>query len=478
MRRSSCLIVFCMICCVGLFAQHQSTQSNCLDEDFLSALYYAQAGDTLFCTGERINGANAEGEEAAIFYRFCIRDHRNTPYYAIANKREDRLALRYYDTLTHKAFAVENYQTFSPDTVLKSGNQFFLASDGKTVRIHQTWADNCLKEATVVDKHGKKLAKYKFYYAEDEDLPRIKAMVTFYPSGTVKLRTKYEEDIKTITAFSKNGKEAGYKPSSKAEKVLSNYFKDNFHPLIISNYAVGIDYFTLTLDCYCDIDETGKMRINSITPPQLSWDYESDDEYQSKSSFRFITRRFYKPYFDEFWRELSERTFSCDAASINGKGVSSKVPVHIVCYFQPILSKPEPKESADSLSSDSTMEDEGEIVYMLAEHMPFFPGGKPMLFKFLEENLHYPAYALEHHLQGRVICQFIVEIDGSLSHFEVIRSGGDESLDNEAMRVIQSMPGWVPGEQQGENVRVRYTMPVTFRLPGNEKPAETQHHNP
>lgn len=439
-----------------------------------SPLYYAQTGDTLFCTGERINGANAEGEEAVTFYRFCMRNHRNTPYYAIANKRDkDHLTLRYCDIQTHKAFAVENYQTDSPDKILKTGNQFILADDGKTVRIHQTWENNFLKEALVVDKSGKKLARYKFYYAEDESLPRIKAMVTFYPSGTVKLRTKYEEDIKTITAFSKNGKEANFKTASKVEKALTNYFKDNFHPLIISNYAVGIDQFTLTLDCYCDIEESGDMRINTITPPQLSWEYESDDEYQSEASFRFITRRFYKPYFDEFWHELSEQTFPCDAASINGKGVASKLPVHIVCKFQPTLSKPGQIESPDSLSTDSNnVAIQEDVVYMMAEHMPFYPGGKPMLFKFLEENLHYPAYALEHRLQGRVICQFIVETDGSLSNLEVIRSAGDASLDNEAIRVIQSMPGWVPGEQQGANVRVRYTMPVSFRLPGFESQQE------
>ena len=94
-------------------------------------------------------------------------------------------------------------------------------------------------------------------------------------------------------------------------------------------------------------------------------------------------------------------------------------------------------------------EEEGDIVYTVVEKMPEFPGGQQALFKYLNENVMYPEIARENGIQGRVICQFVVNKDGSISDIEVVRSGGDPSLDKEAIRVIKSMPKWKPGMQKG-----------------------------
>ena len=109
-------------------------------------------------------------------------------------------------------------------------------------------------------------------------------------------------------------------------------------------------------------------------------------------------------------------------------------------------------------------EEEEEVVFVIVESMPEFPGGQQALFKYLSENVKYPVIAQENGIQGRVICQFVVNKDGSIVDVEVVRSGGDPSLDKEAIRVIKSMPKWKPGKQRGKPVRVKYTVPVNFKL--------------
>ncbi|MEE0923316.1 MAG: energy transducer TonB [Paludibacteraceae bacterium] len=109
-------------------------------------------------------------------------------------------------------------------------------------------------------------------------------------------------------------------------------------------------------------------------------------------------------------------------------------------------------------------EEEEEVIFVVVETMPEFPDGQQALFKFLSENVKYPVIAQENGIQGRVICQFVVNKDGSIVDVEVVRSGGDPSLDKEAVRVIKSMPKWKPGKQRGKAVRVKYTVPVNFKL--------------
>ncbi|GAB1417074.1 energy transducer TonB [Paludibacter sp.] len=111
----------------------------------------------------------------------------------------------------------------------------------------------------------------------------------------------------------------------------------------------------------------------------------------------------------------------------------------------------------------TVVEEETEVVFMVVETMPSFPGGDAALFKYLSDNIKYPVIAQESGIQGRVICQFVVNRDGSIVDIEVVRSV-DRSLDAEAVRVIQSMPKWTPGKQRGKSVRVKYTLPVNFRL--------------
>ena len=100
------------------------------------------------------------------------------------------------------------------------------------------------------------------------------------------------------------------------------------------------------------------------------------------------------------------------------------------------------------------------------EHHPTFPGGVLALIKFLSENVKYPEQAKKDSIQGRVACKFVVGEDGSISDITVAKSV-HPLLDAEAVRVLSLMPKWIPGEQNGKPIKVKYTLPVTFRLEEN-----------
>ena len=102
-------------------------------------------------------------------------------------------------------------------------------------------------------------------------------------------------------------------------------------------------------------------------------------------------------------------------------------------------------------------------VFQVVEEMPEFPGGMGECLKFLGKNIKYPVEAQKAGVQGKVIVQFVVEKDGNIANPKVVRSI-DPDLDGEAVRVISIMPKWKPGMQKGQAVRVKYTVPVTFRL--------------
>lgn len=102
-------------------------------------------------------------------------------------------------------------------------------------------------------------------------------------------------------------------------------------------------------------------------------------------------------------------------------------------------------------------------VFDVVEQMPSFPGGSSALMQYLSSNIKYPVVAQENGVQGRVVVSFVVERDGSITDVQVARSV-DPSLDREAQRVVRSMPRWIPGKQNGQAVRVKYNVPVAFRL--------------
>ena len=102
-------------------------------------------------------------------------------------------------------------------------------------------------------------------------------------------------------------------------------------------------------------------------------------------------------------------------------------------------------------------------VFDVVEQMPSFPGGPQALLQYLNSNVKYPVVAQENGVQGRVVISFVVAKDGSVTDVQVAKSV-DPSLDKEAQRVVKSMPHWIPGKQNGSAVRVKYVVPVSFKL--------------
>ncbi len=132
-----------------------------------------------------------------------------------------------------------------------------------------------------------------------------------------------------------------------------------------------------------------------------------------------------------------------------------------------IASSEETGQAVEIAYVPPTVEEEEVVeqeIFEVVEQMPEFPnGGMAGLMQYLSKNIKYPTIAQENGTQGRVTVQFVVNADGSIVDAKVIR-GVDPYLDKEALRVINSMPKWKPGMQRGKAVRVKYTVPVMFRL--------------
>jgi protein TonB len=118
---------------------------------------------------------------------------------------------------------------------------------------------------------------------------------------------------------------------------------------------------------------------------------------------------------------------------------------------------------APAVAVQEEEEESAQPIFTVVEEMPKFPGGETELLRFLVSSIKYPVIAQENGIQGRVTCSFVINRDGSVVDAEVMR-GVDPSLDKEALRVVNTMPKWSPGKQRGKPVRVKFTVPVTFRL--------------
>ena len=158
-----------------------------------------------------------------------------------------------------------------------------------------------------------------------------------------------------------------------------------------------------------------------------------------------------KPEISGLEPEINAVDDDADAGSldINSEDDANKV--------QDIIGKPIKMEPIDD------GEDDPDYVFVRVEEAASFPGGDKELMKYLSNNVRYPIRALENDVQGRVIVQFTVRRDGSVADVEVVRTA-DAMLNDEAVRVIKSMPRWLPGKQRGKAVNCKFTVPVTFKI--------------
>ena len=145
------------------------------------------------------------------------------------------------------------------------------------------------------------------------------------------------------------------------------------------------------------------------------------------------------------------------------KGEAVNVGYVIPVMFKLNGSKEVKNQEGETVGVGTQVKVDENGIHMVCEEMPEFPGGMKECMIFLSKNIKYPANAKEKGIQGRVIVQFVVNTDGSIVEPKVVR-GVDPELDKEALRVLQMMPKWKPGKQKGEAVRVKYTIPIMFKL--------------
>ncbi len=167
----------------------------------------------------------------------------------------------------------------------------------------------------------------------------------------------------------------------------------------------------------------------AFTVPEIKKDDEVKEDQEMKSQ-----------------EDLAETNTAIGAFTVEGNDETAEVK-----HVEEKIAEPEP------------VKEEETKVFDVVEQMPSFPGGPSALMQYLSSNIKYPVVAEENGVQGRVVCTFVVERDGSITDVRVIKSV-DPSLDKEAVRVVKGMPKWIPGKQNGSAVRVKYTVPVTFRL--------------
>lgn len=144
----------------------------------------------------------------------------------------------------------------------------------------------------------------------------------------------------------------------------------------------------------------------------------------------------------------------------NFKILKSIIVFSLAMLAMPTFAQDNQKNNQVIQTNDSIVEN--------TDKMPEFPGGMAECMKFLSKNIKYPKEAQKNGEQGRVVLQFVVDRDGSITDVEVARSVSP-SIDKEAIRVIKKMPKWTPGTLHEKPVRVRYTLPIMFRLNGNAK---------
>ena len=189
--------------------------------------------------------------------------------------------------------------------------------------------------------------------------------------------------------------------------------------------------------------------VNVIVTADPQCDIYIDGEYKAKGSWE--GRLFVKTYRFEARMEACEPSVK-DVTLEKGSDVTITLDM--------------PKQETTEVETVETMVKEEvveEEVLKVVEEMPVFPGGAGKMMEYIAKNIVYPTYAFDNGIQGRVFVSFVVERDGSISNVKAMRGIGG-GCDEEAVRVIQSMPKWIPGRQRGETVRCSYTIPIIFKM--------------
>lgn len=207
---------------------------------------------------------------------------------------------------------------------------------------------------------------------------------------------------------------------------------------------VLIGFVFILSACFVALEWTDKLKVHEVVNEDAS--FEQEIEIQQTAEQKTPP----PPPPEEVPKDMEEIIVKDDDVEVAENNFTSEDDGKEIQIAPPVAVEEEPEED--------------QTIFVVVENNPEFPGGEAALFKYLNENIKYPVIAQENGIQGRVTCQFVINSDGSIVDIVVARSSGDASLDKEAVRVIKNMPKWKPGRQRNKPVRVRFTLPVNFRL--------------
>lgn len=247
--------------------------------------------------------------------------------------------------------------------------------------------------------------------------------------------------------------EQGMNPRKKDRvQTISDFIKllDGIIPTIASkNLRYQKETHTSTQKLACNLDDTNE---ETIFVPKNDENVEYVDEDDNRSNPRRI-----------FLAILAVLVIGCVYAFMKCQGNNEAINKAAPNIETTVGERAHNQSTEQNEQGYNSFQESQARVYEELEDMPSFPGGPDALMKWLNNNVKYPVQAQENGVQGRVIVSFVVGTDGRIDEAEVVRSV-DPYLDREALRVVKSMPRWIPGRQNGECVRVRYNIPIAFRL--------------
>lgn len=343
---------------------------------YYSPVFYAETGDTLYCDGELRNMYHAYGEEAATYYCFTVRNHRETPYYMVVRRHNSRRALYVYDTGTNRPLMIERDAVYHPLYIVRDGQQVYLSENGKSIARRQVCHLDTFQYAEAMDKSGHVAVRYTFlqdHQTADGFWPEKKE--TLYPSGAVRMRTVYGTEGLQTTAFAQDGTEEELTPvpTKNIEKVIRQYFKENFKAPDVGREKFGIKFITMRIRLAGSISEKGAMTVKELALPNdtfmvsqpkvitinfqgevldlipgkgemtliepsgcaVTWIYKYDSEMLMDFQIKDMISASFAPYLREFMNGLTRTTFTCAPARIQQKPVSTPYSILFEYSFNP-----------------------------------------------------------------------------------------------------------------------------------------------
>ena len=298
-------------------------------------------------------------------------------------------------------------------------------------------------------------------YVEENGLVTVETLSQETEWGTYEytIRYKYDKDNRLVKATFGDGK----------YECFFDYKDEKLHGIYIQDYwgegkPLSIDIQYNEYGDIARVISTGKKgREETARETVFLYQYNSRGNWIRRNAYIcYASGEKYSVETDRnYWyKGESDYTSRYDEGWIMDNSVGENIEDMLQTY--PIQAQTEASEI--EAAAEEMWEEEEEPIFVVADVMPQFPGGEQAMFRFLAGNVKYPVAAQENHSEGKVYVQFVVEKDGSLTDVNVVSSPGDPSLDKEAMRVVKAMPNWIPGQVNGYNVRVRFTIPVSFKL--------------